>query len=211
AVGDARRLRTILRLAGDAFVGMDGDGVITEWNRAAETLFGWTRDEAVGRSVAELIVPERFREAHNQGVARYLSTGQGRVLGVPVQTQGVRKDGTEVQIELTRWALEGSAEPEFYAFIRDITARLDAEYAATHDVLTGLANTSRLVQQMERLLAGRPDRGVRPTLILLDIDRFKRVNNEIGRAAGDEVLRQIARRLSEVAADSAPGQEVARL
>jgi diguanylate cyclase (GGDEF)-like protein/PAS domain S-box-containing protein len=212
AVGDARRLRTILRLAGDAFVGMDGDGVITEWNRAAETLFGWAREEAVGRSVAELIVPERFREAHNQGLARYLTTGQGRVLGVPVQTQGMRKDGTEVQIELTRWALEGSAEPEFYAFIRDITARLDAEYAASHDVMTGLANTSRLVQQMERLLAESPDRGVRPTLILLDIDRFKRVNNEIGRAAGDEVLRQIARRLSEVAADRAPGQElVARL
>jgi diguanylate cyclase (GGDEF)-like protein/PAS domain S-box-containing protein len=212
AVGDARRLRAILRLAGDAFVGMNGDGTITEWNRAAEAVFGWTRDEALGRSVAELIVPERFRHAHDAGVARYLATGQGRVLGVPVQTQGVRKDGTEVQIELTRWALEGATEPEFYAFVRDITSRLDAEYAATHDPLTGLANTSRLVQQIEGLLAENSAPGVRPTLILLDIDRFKRVNDEIGRTAGDEVLRRIAQRLSEVAAEFAPGQElVARL
>jgi len=212
AAGDARRLRTILHLAGDAFIGMSASGAVTEWNRTAETIFGWTRAEALGRRVAELIVPERFRDAHDEGLARYLTTGQGRVLGRPVQTQGVRKDGTEVQIELTRWALEDAAEPEFYAFIRDVTGRLDAEYAATHDPLTGLANMSRLIQRMEQLLIESADVGSRPTLILLDIDRFKRVNDEIGRAAGDEVLRRIARRLVEVTADYAPGRElVARL
>jgi diguanylate cyclase (GGDEF)-like protein/PAS domain S-box-containing protein len=206
AASDARRLRSILHLAGDAFIGMNGAGTIIEWNRAAETIFGWTRAEAMGRVVAELIVPERLRDAHADGLARYLSTGQGRVLGKPVRTQGVRKDGAEVQIELTRWALEDTAEPEFYAFIRDVTGQLDAEHAAAHDPLTGLANTSRLVQQMERLLA--EDAGARPTLILLDIDRFKRVNDEIGRAAGDEVLRRIARRLTDVAAHYATDDAV---
>jgi diguanylate cyclase (GGDEF)-like protein/PAS domain S-box-containing protein len=189
---------------------MNGAGIVTEWNRTAELLFGWTRAEAVGRSVADLIVPERFRHDHVEGLARYLSTGKRRVLGKPVRTQGVRKDGSEVQIELTRWALEDTDEPEFYAFIRDITGQLDAEYAANHDPLTGVANTSRLVQQLERLLAENP--AGRPALILLDIDRFKRVNDEIGRAAGDEVLRRIARRLAQVAADHASGDGlVARL
>lgn len=212
AVSDARRLRSILHLAGDAFVGMDGTGRVTEWNRAAEHIFGWTRAEAIGLSVADLIVPEHLRRAHNDGVARYLSTGQGRVLGKPILTQGLRKDGTEVQIELTRWALENAAEPEFYAFIRDVTARLDAEHAASHDPLTGLANMSQLVQRMERLLASGTAAGNQPTLMLLDIDRFKRVNDEIGRAAGDDVLRRIAMRLVEVAEARAPGTElVARL
>ncbi|MEO7125404.1 MAG: EAL domain-containing protein [Nakamurella sp.] len=212
AVNDVRRLRGILHSAGDAFVGMDGAGAVTEWNRAAESLFGWLRTEALGRSVAELIVPERLRLAHNDGVHRYLMTGQGPVLGKPVETRAARKDGTEVHIELTRWALEGSEEPEFYAFIRDVTSRVEAEFAATHDVLTGLANMSLLVRYAERRFAESAAGDYRPTLILLDIDRFKRVNDEFGRTVGDDVLRQLARHITDIAQQHAPGQAmVARL
>lgn len=212
AVNDVRRLRSILRSAASGFIGMDGSGSVTEWNHAAEAIFGWTRAEAIGRSVAELMVPQRLRRAHSDAVRRYVTTGQGHVLGKPVETRGVRKDGSEVDIELTRWAVEGGGEPEFYAFIRDISARVNAEFAATHDALTGLANLSLLVRHMEHRFAHSAVGAYRPTLILVDVDRFKRVNDELGRDEGDRVLQRLGERIGDIARRHAPGSAlVARL
>jgi PAS domain S-box-containing protein len=73
-------LRLILETALDAVVVMKSDGVVAEWNDRAADAFGWSRDETVGRIMADLIIPERSREAHRNGIRRYLESGKGEVL-----------------------------------------------------------------------------------------------------------------------------------
>ena len=75
-----RQTRKILTTAHDAFVAMDRNGVITDWNPGAEVAFGWPREEVLGRDLAETIIPERYRERHRLGIERFLSTGGGPVL-----------------------------------------------------------------------------------------------------------------------------------
>src|SRR4029450_5421970 len=95
------RVRIVTETASDAFVGMAAHGTIVEWNRKAEELFGWRRDEALGRPLAETIVPERYRSAHARGVERYLRTGYGPVLDRTLELSALRRDGHEFPIELT--------------------------------------------------------------------------------------------------------------
>src|SRR5271157_1776556 len=74
-------LRLVLETALDAVVVMTSDGIVSEWNDRAASIFGWSREEALGQAMAELIIPERYREAHKDGIRRYLQTGKGEVLG----------------------------------------------------------------------------------------------------------------------------------
>src|SRR5687767_2829952 len=91
----------ILDTSHEAFVAMGVDGRVVAWNRAAEHLFGWTRDEVVGRELAEVIVPDRLREAHRGGLARFLETGEGPVLESRVELPALHKDGRELEVEIT--------------------------------------------------------------------------------------------------------------
>src|SRR5678816_3642918 len=95
-----QRLRAILDAALDAVIGIDAFDHITFWNPRAEAIFGWTREEAVGRKLRDLIIPERYREAHTRGMARFLGTGVGPVLDRRIELSGLRRDGTEFPIEL---------------------------------------------------------------------------------------------------------------
>src|SRR5262245_45819209 len=72
-----QRARLIIDTAYDAYVGIDACGTITDWNRQAEAVFGWTRGEALGRNLAETIIPARLRAVHEKGLARFLATGEG--------------------------------------------------------------------------------------------------------------------------------------
>src|SRR5215813_11656861 len=94
-------LRPILETALDAVIVMKSDGVIADWNDRAAGVFGWSRDEAVGRIMADLIIPERYREAHRKGLQRYLETGVGSVLGTRIEVAGLRRDGEEFPVELS--------------------------------------------------------------------------------------------------------------
>lgn len=121
----------------DAFVCADAYSRITLWNRAAENLFGWSAQEAIGRSL-DLIIPDRHREGHHGGVARLRSRGPSRLVGQTVEVPASSKDGREIPVELSlaMWPAEGdeSGEPAgFAAIIRDISARKlgEAERAAT--------------------------------------------------------------------------------
>ena len=94
-------LRLILETALDAVVVMKSDGVVADWNGHAASIFGWSRGEAVGRTMADLIIPVRYREAHRSGIQRYLETGQGEVLGRHIELSGLKKNGEEFPIELS--------------------------------------------------------------------------------------------------------------
>ena len=123
------RTRAILRTANDAFVGMDTDGRIVEWNERAEAMFGWPREEAIGRILADTIVPEAHRDAHRQGFSRYRATGATTVMNRRLELAALRRDGTEFPVELTIWASGGSTGRTFNAFVRDITERKRADAA----------------------------------------------------------------------------------
>jgi PAS domain S-box-containing protein len=121
------RKAAILESALDCIVTIDHEGCITEFNPAAERTFGHRRDEVVGKQLADVIIPPSLREKHRHGFARYLATGEARVLGKRIEMMAVRADGSEFPAELaiTRIPLEGP--PSFTGYLRDITERKRAE------------------------------------------------------------------------------------
>ncbi|MFN8621158.1 MAG: ATP-binding protein [Chloroflexota bacterium] len=119
---EAQRLvRTMIGSALDAIVVMDGRGTIQAWNPQATAIFGWTEAEAVGRSLADLIVPAGLRSAHRQGLERYLATRRPVILGKRLELPGRHRDGHELTIELTVVAHDAEAGPLFGSFMRDVT------------------------------------------------------------------------------------------
>jgi PAS domain S-box-containing protein len=149
------RLRGIIDSALDAIVTTDGASVITSWNHEAERIFGWSELDAVGRTLSETIIPPQHRDAHDRGVARYLATGETRILGQRIPITALRRDGTEFPVELTVSSVRFSREIIFTAFIRDMTAQRQAErrLAAEHAVTRVLAESHSLEEAAPRLLA----------------------------------------------------------
>ncbi len=121
------QLRRVVDNAHDAFIAMNQDGIVIEWNRQAETSFGWSHGEACGRSVADLIIPERHREAHRLGLLRFFTTGEGPVLSSRIELEAVHKDGHELPVELSVVAVPMGASWRFNAFVRDLTGRARSE------------------------------------------------------------------------------------
>ena len=116
-------LRLVLETALDAVVVMGSDGVVADWNDRAAAVFGWSRDEAVGRTMADLIIPDRYREAHRTGLRRYLETGRGSVLGTRIEVAGLRKNGKEFPVELSISTVQDGKSVLFVGCLRDITER----------------------------------------------------------------------------------------
>jgi PAS domain S-box-containing protein len=121
------RKAAILDSALDCIVTIDHEGCIIEFNPAAERTFGYRRDEVLGQQLGDVIIPPALRERHRQGFARYLATGEARVLGKRIEMTAVRADGSEFPAELaiTRIPLDGP--PSFTGYLRDITERKQAE------------------------------------------------------------------------------------
>lgn len=124
--GEAHQ-RAILDAALDCIISMDHEGTIIEFNRSAEQTFGYRRAEVMGRKLAELIIPPSLRDRHYAGLARYLTTGEGPLVGKRVELTAMRADGSEFPIELTITCIPSEGPPTFTGFLRDITARKLAE------------------------------------------------------------------------------------
>ncbi|WP_294645546.1 bifunctional diguanylate cyclase/phosphodiesterase [uncultured Aureimonas sp.] len=191
----------------DGIVAADAGNTIVAWNAGAERLFGYTAEEAIGRPL-DIIVPLGDRTAHRAGVKRVAEDGPAKLIGRSINLHGLRKDGTQIPIELSlsQW-MEGG-ERRFGAIIRDDSARQRLEEslrgATMLDHLTGLANRASL----DRRLAALSEAGRRVTLLLIDLDGFKEVNDTLGHLAGDHVLAEVAARLRSHVVG---GQFVARM
>jgi PAS domain S-box-containing protein len=147
-----QRNRLIVESALDAVVTIDGAGVITDWTPQSETTFGWTRDEALGRSVDALILPERYRAAHREGLARYLKTGEARVLNTRIELDALHRDGHEFPVELSITPVRMGEAISFTAFVRDIT---DRRLAQTR--LQTQRDRLHLLEQVTRAISQRQD------------------------------------------------------
>lgn len=138
------RVRTVLDSALDAIIGMDEHGTIMDWNPRAEALFGWSRDEAHGRSLTETIIPPDQREAHRKGFRRLLETGGSALLNKRVEMIAWRRDETVFPVELSIVSLQEDGTRRFYGFIADITERRAAEAK-----LRSIEDQLRQAQKME--------------------------------------------------------------
>lgn len=116
-------LPLVLETASDGVVVMCAEGVVRDWNRQAEAIFGWSRAEAVGRPLAELIIPEPLRQAHREGLERFLNTGERPLLGRRIEVSAIRRSGAEFPIELSISPVNRDGSIFFLGFVRDISER----------------------------------------------------------------------------------------
>jgi PAS domain S-box-containing protein len=122
------RARIVIATAPDAFIGVDSDGNIVQWNAEAERTFGWTRDEIVGRNLTETIIPEAYREAHSNGLRRFHETGEAPVVNKRLEIVALHRLGHEFPIEITITSPVGDGNGYFFgAFLRDISDRLERD------------------------------------------------------------------------------------
>jgi diguanylate cyclase (GGDEF)-like protein/PAS domain S-box-containing protein len=190
------QLASIVESSSEAIISTDLEGHIVTWNGGAHRVFGYTPDEALGRNVS-MLVPEDGADEF-AGILERLQEGQ------PIEnleTVRVRKNGTRVDMALTISPIRNRAgEIMFVSSIgRDITERRRAEqqiaFMAFHDKLTGLPNRAKFEELMEMALARARRNEMAIAVIHVDVDNFKMVNDSLGHAAGDDVLREIGARL----------------
>src|SRR5256712_8228115 len=120
------RFRAVAESATDAIVAADKSGHITYFNQGAERIFGYAARDVISRPLT-LLMPQRFHDAHRQGLARFLTTGEARVVGRTVELVGQRKDGTEFPLELSLASWKARGDTFFTGILRDITERKRAE------------------------------------------------------------------------------------
>jgi PAS domain S-box-containing protein len=124
-----RVARGIINTALDAFVQWDQQGLIREWNHQAEIVFGWSRAEAVGQSIAELLIPMEGRAAFQAECDRFIAGDETSLLGHRLQMEAMRRDGARLTVELAMTVLPRGDGSAFNGFIRDLTDKLLAEAA----------------------------------------------------------------------------------
>src|SRR5919106_611303 len=138
---------SVVRASLDPIIVMDHEGLIVEFNPAAEATFGYRRDDLLGWPVSELM-PEKYRAAHRAGLARFLASGEGRILGRRMEVTALRSDGSEFPAELTVTRVEGKEPPLFTASLRDITERVRAE----EEIRESLARLRATDEQRRRMV-----------------------------------------------------------
>jgi PAS domain S-box-containing protein len=124
-----QHFREIVSTTHEAFVSIDEAGRITAWNPEAETTFGWSEEEALGRVLAETIIPARYRAAHTRGMEQFLAVGHAALLNRRVEVEAVNRDGHEFPVEMTITPMRAAGGYVFNAFLHDISERKEAEQA----------------------------------------------------------------------------------
>ena len=140
--------RLIIDTALDAVITIDRDGRVIQWNDQAEGIFGWTRSEALGQKISELIIPADQSEVHEQGLRHYFETGEGPILNQRIEILARRKNGETFPVELAVHALSYNGKTTFAGFVRDITSRKHAQM----ELRRYAQNTTTIYQFSQQIL-----------------------------------------------------------
>jgi PAS domain S-box-containing protein len=175
---------------------MDHTGRVVGWNHAAEATFGYGADEAVGRDMADLIVPQTYRDAHRKGLARFLETEHAVLLDSRIELTGRRKNGTEFPVELTVTRIALTGPPMFTGYLRDITDRRQAEadLRASRARLVEVSDVER--QRIQRNLHDGAQQ--RLTAVLLNLVRLRASPGNHDGALLDRAIAELADGLQEI-------------
>ncbi len=216
-------LRTMVNSVFDAVIMIDERGAIRSFNRAAERIFGYDEKDVVGQNV-RMLMPEPSRSNHDGFIRNYIRTGEAKIIGIGREVVGLRRDGIEFPMDLAVTEMRLDGRRTFIGLCRDITARRQAEdrvktaykkleraqelalYRAErsearyenltqYDALTGLANRSQFHISLADKIANAKRTGRSLSVLLLDLDRFNEINDTLGHATGDGLLKLVAERL----------------
>jgi diguanylate cyclase (GGDEF)-like protein/PAS domain S-box-containing protein len=172
---------------------------------------GYTREEALGRDMAELLIPDGLRADYRRALARHFETGTSEVIGRRLEVTATRADGSEFPAELSIAKVRATGRPLFTGFLRDITDRKrmvrQLAFRASHDALTKSLNRTAFMGRLRAAGRDGPAPG-RIAVLFVDLDHFKAINDSLGHLAGDQLLIAAARRLRKCVR---PGDAVARL
>ncbi|MEW6765875.1 MAG: EAL domain-containing protein [Pseudomonadota bacterium] len=198
------RYKTLFQSTPDGVLLVDRGGVIRNANPSLLNMFGHTRESLIGHSVDELL-PHRLKKAHAALRHGYTSSSplRPREMGQGLDLMAMRRDGTEFPVEVALVPLEEYANKDItiMCIVRDVTERKKLElrllHDATHDALTGLPNRALFVDRLQEAKARAERDGGLVAVMFLDLDHFKKVNDSLGHAEGDRLLKQAAQRLRE--------------
>ncbi len=194
------RLRATIDNALDAVVQMNAKGIVTGWNEQAVEVFGWKREEAVGRLLYEMVIPLQNREEYFARIQQALMPGATDILSTRVEQVSVHRDGQTFPAEWAITTIEVDGNLELSAFIRDITHKKESEELiwkqANYDKVTGLPNRHMFHNQLEQEIRKAQRTEQQMALLFIDLDHFKEVNDTLGHDVGDLLLIEAARRLS---------------
>ena len=193
------RFRAVSETALDAIIMIDTEGRIRYWNRAAERMLGYSADEALGKPIHDWLAPARYRDKALEGMREFAAHGTGAALGKTLELAAKRKDGVEISIELAVNAMMLGPDRYAVGILRDISDRKRAEEQITllarHDSLTGLPNRRVFVEALQQAIAHANRAAQCFSVLYLDLDHFKDVNDTLGHPVGDLLLQAVAERL----------------
>jgi len=196
------KFESVFESTSDAVIVADHQGTILQWNLGAETIFGFSKKEAIGVNL-EIIIPESLIDGHRKGLQRFSETGVPSVIGRRVELVGRRKDGQEIPIEMSvgTWKTEDGLF--FSNIIRDITERKDTEAKINslvyRDPLTGLPNRRMFSDQLASKIQQLSGSNQSLSLLYIDLDHFKLINDTYGHYTGDQMLIEVAKRFQSIA------------
>jgi diguanylate cyclase (GGDEF)-like protein/PAS domain S-box-containing protein len=195
-----KRMRMVVDSVDEGILSISADGTVELFNPGAERMFGYRSEEVIGRNVS-LLMPEPHRGQHDQYLQRYLKTGDARVLGGPREVVAQRQDGTLFPMELRVSQLDLEGQRRFIGIVYDISERKASEekiaHLAHHDVLTGLPNRRLTQDRIEQAIVRAQRTLSQFAVMFVDLDKFKHVNDSHGHDAGDQLLKEVAQRLTD--------------
>jgi len=153
--GSEQNSQSILDSALDCIIVIGDDGRVQEWNIAAERLFGYSRAQAMGKGMADLIIPTELRTRHRAGMAQYRATGQGSLLGRRIEMPALRSDGSRVEVELAITPYQVNEKTVFTAYVRDISERVrsEARRAAQYAIAALISGQAPLIELGPKILS----------------------------------------------------------
>ena len=156
-----QRIATLIETAPHPFVGMDFAGRVTDWNSQAEKLFGWRRDEVLGRPLASTVLPARYAASHVEGLERFTATGLAPFVGRSIERTVVTRDGREIPVEVKVGLVDTGTLRLFSAFVQDISARKEMERlkdgfisTVSHELRTPMTAVYASLSLLESGMAG---------------------------------------------------------